>query len=213
MGPPGAGKGTQGARLAERLEIPSLATGDMIRAALKEATPMGEQVRIFYEAGDLVPDDVVLELIAEALDRRENERGFLLDGFPRTVAQADGLAVLLSQRSQRLDAVLSLEVTDEELVDRISGRRVCEVCGHLTHVRKVGSALECPDCDGKLAQRSDDEIKTVRNRLAVYREKTQPLQEYYAKGAVGLTVVDGMGSVDEIQERLLVALCDFRVDQ
>ena len=131
MGPPGAGKGTQGERLAAWLEVPSLATGDMIRMALKEATPMGERVRIFYEAGDLVPDDVVLGLIAEALDRQENAGGFLLDGFPRTVAQADGLAVLLSQRNQRLDAVLSLEVTDEELVDRISGRRICERCNHV----------------------------------------------------------------------------------
>ena len=212
MGPPGAGKGTQGERLAAWLEVPSLATGDMIRTALKEATPMGERVRVFYEAGDLVPDDVVLGLIAEALDRRENAGGFLLDGFPRTVAQADGLAVLLAQRSQRLDAVLSLEVTDEELVDRISGRRVCETCNHVTHVRKVGSALECPDCEGKLVQRSDDEISTVRNRLAVYREKTQPLQEYYAKDTVGLTAVDGMGFIDEIQERLLVALRDLGVN-
>ena len=173
---------------------------------------MGERVRVFYEAGDLVPDDVVLGLIAEALDRRENAGGFLLDGFPRTVAQADGLAVLLAQRSQRLDAVLSLEVTDEELVDRISGRRVCETCNHVTHVRKVGSALECPDCEGKLVQRSDDEISTVRNRLAVYREKTEPLQEYYAKDTVGLTAVDGMGFIDEIQERLLVALRDLGVN-
>ena len=212
MGPPGAGKGTQGERLAAWLEVPSLATGDMIRMALKEATPMGERVRIFYEAGDLVPDDVVLGLIAEALDRQENAGGFLLDGFPRTVAQADGLAVLLSQRNQRLDAVLSLEVTDEELVDRISGRRVCERCNHVTHVRKVGSVLECPDCEGQLVQRSDDETATVRNRLAVYREKTQPLQEYYAKDAVGLTAVDGMGSIDEIQERLLAALRDLRVN-
>ncbi len=212
MGPPGAGKGTQGERLAAWLEVPSLVTGDMIRTALKEATPMGERVRVFYEAGDLVPDDVVLGLIAEALDRRENAGGFLLDGFPRTVAQADGLAVLLAQRSQRLDAVLSLEVTDEELVDRISGRRVCETCNHVTHVRKVGSALECPDCEGKLVQRSDDEISTVRNRLAVYREKTEPLQEYYAKDTVGLTAVDGMGFIDEIQERLLVALRDLGVN-
>jgi adenylate kinase len=212
MGPPGAGKGTQGEQLSARLEVPPLATGDMIRAALKEGTPMGERVRVFYEAGDLVPDDVVLGLIAEALDRPEHAGGFLLDGFPRTVTQADGLALLLSQRSQRLDAVLSLEVTDEELVDRISGRRVCEACSHVTHVRKVGSALDCLDCGGKLVQRSDDEVETVRNRLAVYREKTQPLQEYYAKDTVGLTAVDGMGSVDEIQERLFVALRDLGVN-
>ena len=206
MGPPGAGKGTQGDRLAAQFRIPRLATGDMIRAALKAGTPVGERLRVFYEAGDLVPDEVVLGLIAEALNRPESAGGFVLDGFPRTVAQADGLAVLLSERGQRLDAVLSLEVADEELVQRISGRRVCEACGHVTHVRQIGANRACPGCGSELVQRSDDEVETVRNRLAVHREKTQPLQEYYAKDTVGLTAINGMGSVDEIQERLLAVL-------
>ena len=206
MGPPGAGKGTQGELLAQRFGVPRLSTGDMIRAALKEGTPLGERVRSFYEAGDLVPDEVVLDLIAEAFARRESAGGFVLDGFPRTVPQADGLALLLAERELALDAVLSLEVPDEELVERISGRRVCEACGHVAHVRTVGETQGCPDCGTELIQRSDDQAETVRNRLAVYREQTEPLLAYYAKSAVGLTAVDGTGTVDEVQDQLLASL-------
>ena len=212
LGFPGSGKGTQAKMMAEKYRVPQISTGDILRAAVADKTEIGKKVAAVMAAGKLVSDDIVIDAVTDRLRGTESRRGFVLDGFPRTVAQADGLAVLLAQRSQRLDAVLSLEVTDEELVDRISGRRVCETCNHVTHVRKVGSALECPDCEGKLVQRSDDEIATVRNRLAVYREKTQPLQEYYAKDTVGLTAVDGMGFIDEIQERLLVALRDLGVN-
>lgn len=166
---------------------------------------MGEQVRVYYEAGDLVPDEVVLGLIDEAFDQPESAGGFLLDGFPRTVPQADGLGELLVTRDLTLDAVLSLEVPDEELVERISGRRVCEACGHVTHVRVIGDETKCPECESRLIQRSDDEAETVRNRLAVYREQTEPLLDYYAR-KVGLTAVDGMGGVEQIQERLVEVL-------
>ncbi len=206
MGPPGAGKGTQGELLAARFGIPRLSTGDMIRAALKAGTPLGERVRVFYEAGDLVPDEVVLGLIAEAFESPEAAAGFLLDGFPRTVPQANGLAVLLAERGLDLEAVLSLEVPDEELVARMSGRRVCPACGHVTHTRTAGDALRCPDCGSELIQRSDDQAETVRNRLAVYREQTEPLLAYYARSEAGLTAVDGTGTVDDIQELLLAAL-------
>ena len=213
MGPPGAGKGTQGELLAERFGIPRLSTGDMIRAALKAGTPMGEQVRVYYEAGDLVPDDVVLGLIAEALDDASTARGFLLDGFPRTTAQADGLGSLLTDRELRLDAVLSLEVPDEELVERISGRRVCETCGHVTHARVVGDAVECPECGAALIQRSDDLPETVRNRLMVYRDQTEPLLDYYARSEAGLTAVEGLGTVEEIRDRLIAAPSSHRGPQ
>ncbi|MCG8469181.1 MAG: adenylate kinase [Gemmatimonadetes bacterium] len=204
MGPPGAGKGTQGELLAEHFGIPRLSTGDMIRAALDEGSPLGERVREFYDAGRLVPDDVVLDLVAAAFDRPEAERGFLLDGFPRTVAQADGLGALLDARELALDAVLSLEVPDEEVVDRITGRRVCSSCGHVTHVRAVEAGTACPECGGELSQRSDDAPETVRTRLAVYREETEPLLAYYAK-QVGLTAVEGVGTVEEIQGNLRAA--------
>lgn len=205
MGPPGAGKGTQGERLAEAFGIPRLSTGDMIRAALKAGTELGEQVREYYEAGKLVPDEVVLGLIAEAFDEPRSENGFLLDGFPRTVPQADGLGDLLRERDLTLDAVLSLEVPDEELVERISGRRVCSNCESVTHLSALGDSGECPECGGKLIQRSDDQAETVRTRLAVYRDETEPLLAYYAK-AVGLTSVVGTGAVDDIQASLVSAL-------
>lgn len=212
MGPPGAGKGTQGERLAEAFGIPRLSTGDMIRAALKAGTELGEQVREFYDAGKLVPDEVVLGLIAEAFDEPRSENGFLLDGFPRTVPQADGLGDLLGARGLTLDAVLSLEVPDEELVARISGRRVCSNCESVTHIGAVGDngvalgdSKECPECGGELIQRSDDQAETVRTRLAVYRDETEPLLAYYAK-SVGLTSVVGTGAVDDIQASLVAAL-------
>ena len=207
MGPPGAGKGTQGDRLSERFGIPRLSTGDMIRDALKEGSDLGDRVRVYYEAGKLVPDEIVLDLIGDALERPESAAGFLLDGFPRTTPQADGLGALLARRNESLDAVLSLEVPDEELIERISGRRVCESCGHVTHVREVGEdETSCPACEGPLVQRADDEEETVRTRLRVYREQTEPLLEYYASREPGLTAVDGTGSVDEVTERLLASL-------
>lgn len=207
MGPPGVGKGTQGELLAERFGVPRLSTGDMIRASLKAGTPLGERVRAFYEAGDLVPDEVVLGLVAEAFDGPTASRGFVLDGFPRTVPQADGLGELLAARGIELDAVLSLEAPEEELVDRISGRRVCGACGLVTHVRVVGEAADCLDCGAALAQRSDDRAETVRNRLAVYGARTEPLLDYYARSEAGLTAVDGTGTLEAVRDRLLELLC------
>ncbi len=206
MGPPGVGKGTQGEFLAERLGVPRLSTGDMIRAALQAGIPLGERVRVYYEAGELVPDEVVLGLIAEAFDGSEASGGFVLDGFPRTVSQADGLGELLAGRGLELDAVLSLEAPEEELVDRISGRRVCGSCGLVTHVHAVGEDAACPDCGAALVQRSDDRAETVRNRLAVYRAQTEPLLAYYARSATGLTAVDGTGTPDAVRDRLFETL-------
>ncbi len=206
MGPPGVGKGTQGELLAERFGVPRLSTGDMIRAALKAGTPLGERVRVYYEAGELVPDEVVLGLIAEAFDGPQASGGFVLDGFPRTVPQADGLGELLVGRGIELDAVLSLEAPEEELVARISGRRVCGACGHVTHVRVAGEDAACPDCGASLVQRSDDRAETVRNRLAVYRAQTEPLLAYYAQSETGLTAVDGTGTLEAVRDRLLETL-------
>lgn len=206
MGPPGVGKGTQGEFLAERFGVPRLSTGDMIRAALEAGTPLGERVRAYYEAGELVPDEVVLGLVAEAFDGSEASGGFVLDGFPRTVPQADGLGELLAARGIGLDAVLSLEAPERELVDRISGRRVCGTCGLVTHVRAAGKTAACPDCEDVLVQRSDDRAETVRNRLAVYRAQTEPLLAYYARSETGLTAVDGTGTLEAVRDRLFETL-------
>lgn len=206
MGPPGAGKGTQGERLARRLGVPRLSTGDMLRDARKAGTELGREAGRYMDAGDLVPDGVILGIVDEALGAPEARRGFLFDGFPRTVAQAEGLDELLERRSERLDAVLSLEVPDEEIVTRLSGRRVCEGCGAVTHVATVGDAEECERCGGRLVQRSDDRPETVRRRLAVYREQTEPVLAHYAASEPGLTAVDGTGSVDDVFARLVAAL-------
>ena len=206
MGPPGAGKGTQGDRIANELNIPRLSTGDMLREARKAGTPLGREAQRYMDAGELVPDDVILGIVGEALDAPDAARGFLFDGFPRTVAQAEGLADLLKGKGVALDAVLSLDVPDEELIERISGRRVCEARGHVTHTRVVGDSTRCPDCGGALVHRTDDLPDTVARRLGVYREQTEPVLEHYAAGETGLTVVDGLGHPDDVADRLAAAL-------
>jgi adenylate kinase len=180
----------------------------MLREARKAASPLGREAQGYMDSGELVPDDVILGLVEEALATPAAVGGFLFDGFPRTVAQADGLSALLGRRSSDLDAVVTLDVPDEELVARISGRRVCGACGHVTHLIEIGDDTECAVCGGRLIQRSDDSEATVRRRLDVYREQTEPLLEYYARSPIGLTVVDGTGSVDEITESLLAVLAD-----
>jgi len=158
------------------------------------------------DAGELVSDDVIMEIVAEALEAPAAAGGFVFDGFPRTLAQADGLAELLETRGNHLDAVLSLDVPDDELIARISGRRVCEAGGHVTHTRAIGDATRCPECGGTLFLRTDDEPDTVRRRLAVYREQTEPLLDYYARGETGLTVIDGSGAPDVVTARIDEAL-------
>jgi adenylate kinase len=206
MGPPGAGKGTQGDRIAAALDIPRLSTGDMLREARRENTPLGQKAQRFMDAGELVPDDVILGIVGDALEGSTAAKGFLFDGFPRTVAQAEGLAALLEDKGIELDDVLTLDVPDEELVDRISGRRVCESAGHVTHTRAVGDSMVCPECGGALVHRTDDLPETVGRRLGVYREQTEPVLHFYASSEVGLTLVDGLGHPDDVAARLDEAL-------
>lgn len=195
---------------AERHGVPRLSTGDMLREVRKVGSEVGLAAQRTMDSGDLVSDDVILGIVAHALDTTVAARGFLFDGFPRTVAQADGLAALLEERGDRLDAVVSLDVPDAELIARISGRRVCEEEGHVTHVRSVGESTECPRCGGRLIQRTDDEPDTVRRRLDVYREQTTPVLEYYARSDTGLTVIDGMGDLDAVAARLEEVLASAR---
>lgn len=205
MGPPGAGKGTQGDRLAGRFGIPRLSTGDMLREARKAGTELGREAQRFMDAGDLVPDDVILGIVRDALAAPSASAGFLFDGFPRTTHQAEQLDAVLDARGEAIDAVLSLDVPDDEIVERISGRRVCAACGHVTHTSTVGDETGCPECSAELIQREDDRAETVLRRLAVYRELTAPVLDHYAR-TVGLTAVDGTGSLDEITDRLLAAV-------
>lgn len=207
LGPPGAGKGTQAKMLTDRFGIPQISTGDILRAAVKEGTPMGLKARSFMDAGGLVPDEVVVGIVRERLQKGDCAAGFILDGFPRTVAQADALKETLRQLGKDLDAVISLEVDVEALVERLTGRRTCKDCGRGYHVKfdppKVAGT--CDACGGTLVQRDDDREETIRKRLEVYHQQTAPLAAYYRNDSL-LTSVDGMRGIDTVQQQILSAL-------
>jgi adenylate kinase len=207
LGPPGAGKGTQAKMLTDRFGIPQISTGDILRSAVKEGTPMGVKAKAFMDAGGLVPDEVVVGIVRERLQRGDCAGGFILDGFPRTVAQADALKETLQQLGKNLDAVISLDVDVEALVERLTGRRTCKACGRGYHVKfdppKVAGT--CDICGGELIQRDDDKEETIRKRLEVYHQQTAPLVAYYRTDSL-LTSVDGMREIDTVQQQILSAL-------
>nr|WP_207732320.1 adenylate kinase [Heliobacterium chlorum] len=185
MGPPGAGKGTQAELLVKHFAIPHISTGDMFRAAIKNGTELGQKAKAYMDAGQLVPDEVTIGIVRERLAQDDCQQGFLLDGFPRTVPQADALDETLKQLTMNLDAVIDIQVTHEKLIERLTGRRICRQCGATYHVVFNPPAAEskCDKCGGELYQRSDDSRETAENRLDVYNKQTQPLIDYYqAKG-------------------------------
>lgn len=194
LGPPGAGKGTQASLIAKEYGVPHISTGDMLREAVKRGTELGRQAESFMTKGELVPDDVVIGIVAECLRQPEYEKGFMLDGFPRTVAQAEALDKALSRSGDSLDAVLSFETPDEELVRRLSRRRVCGSCG-ATYGAIDGDT--CRKCAGELIIRADDQPEAIERRLQVYRAQTEPLIDYYV-GAGILIRIAATGSVEEI---------------
>lgn len=204
LGPPGVGKGTQGSLLADRLAWEHIATGDVLRAARREGTELGKKAQTYMDAGDLVPDSLMIELVRERLARLPGDRGVVFDGFPRTVAQADGLEDALRGIGRSVDGVLLLEAPDDVLVKRISGRRSCSQCGRVYNVHFDPPNTEgvCDECGTRLDHRKDDAPETVRHRLAVYREQTQPLVDHYERAAGGILRVDGIGSPDEVQDRI-----------
>jgi len=207
LGPPGAGKGTQAAMLVEKFGIPQISTGDMLRAAVREQTPMGVKAKEFMDAGGLVPDEVVIGIVRERLQQSDCEAGFILDGFPRTVPQADALKQTLIDLGKPLDAAISLEVNIDALVERLTGRRTCGQCGKGFHLKFDPPAADgrCTACRGELVQRADDQEETIRNRMAVYQELTSPLVEYY-RGEGLLTTVDGMLEIATVQREIVAAL-------
>ena len=194
FGPPGAGKGTQGEIICETLKIPTISTGAMIRAAIKDGTELGKQASELIKSGALVPDEVVVGIVKERLANPDCANGFILDGFPRTIPQAEAL----DQLGVHIDCVLSLEVSDETIVERMSGRRSCPGCGATYHVKYKPSAdgKTCDSCGTELTLRADDKPETVLNRLQVYHTETEPLKDYYAKKNLLKTVV-GQASVDD----------------
>ena len=207
LGPPGAGKGTQAKMLLEKLEIPQISTGDILRAAVKEGTPMGLEAKSYMDSGGLVPDSVVIGIIRDRIQDEDCRKGYILDGFPRTIAQAEALDTMLSELGSGIDAVVSLQADEEELVRRLTGRRTCRACGFGFHVMFKPPKTEgvCDECGGELYQRDDDQETAIRERLSVYGQQTQPLIDYY-RGKGSLKEVDGLGDIGEIQGRILGAV-------
>lgn len=204
LGPPGAGKGTQGERLAASLGVPKIATGDVLRAAVRQGTPLGLQAKAAMDRGDLVPDQVILGIMKDALAAPEAAGGAVLDGVVRTVPQAEGLARVTAELDRRVDAVLLFEVSDDELVRRLGGRTVCETCQTPYTGREPGE--RCDRDGGVLVRRKDDEPEAIRHRLAVYQEQTAPVVAWYRASTTPIISIDAVGAPDEVEARMLAAL-------
>lgn len=207
MGPPGAGKGTQAEKLVELYQIPHISTGDMFRKAQKEGTELGLKAKSYMDQGQLVPDEVTVEIVKERLAEDDCKDGFLLDGFPRTVQQADALDGILVELGMALDRVVNIEVDKAFLVDRLTGRRVCRTCGATFHVTNKAPKVEgvCDKCGGELYQRNDDKVETVSNRLDVYAAQTAPLIEYYQSKGI-MSSIDGSKSMEDVLADIRTAL-------
>lgn len=191
LGPPGAGKGTQAKKISEYYSLPHISTGDILRENINNNTDLGKKAKAYMERGELVPDDILIKIIRDRLSKPDCSEGFLLDGYPRTLPQADALTKILTELNKKLGAVLNIEVRDEELIERLSGRRMC-ACGASYHVRFNPPEKEgvCDMCKGTLYQRADDKAEAIKNRLIVYKKQTQPLIEYYSKKGL-LRTIDG----------------------
>jgi adenylate kinase len=207
MGGPGAGKGTQASPLVERFGMPHISTGDMFRAAIKNGTEQGLKAKTFMDAGGLVPDEVTIGIVAERLAQPDCKDGFLLDGFPRTLAQGTALAEILDRLGMKLDGVINIEVAEDVLIPRLTGRRICRQCGESFHMvfnqpKKEGV---CDKCAGELYQRSDDNVETAKNRLLTYNNQTQPLIDFYQKQGLLITINGGQ-AIEQVFADILKAL-------
>ena len=211
VGPPGAGKGTQAEFIAAHFDIPKISTGDIFRANVSGGTELGRQAKKFMDAGDLVPDEVTNAMVRDRIAEDDAKDGFLLDGFPRNVAQADELDDMLSSLDVQISVALDLDIDHDEVVRRLSGRRTCKKCGHVWHLEydKPKVADVCDRCGGQLYQRDDDKPDTVRHRLEVYSAQTAPLIEFYRKRNQ-LVAIDALGTVEDVTERAIDALTPYR---
>ena len=207
LGPPGAGKGTQAAKIVEKYKIPHISTGDIFRANIKQGTELGKKAQEYMNKGELVPDSLVVEIATDRLTKDDCKNGFLLDGFPRTVYQAEKLDEFLAGRGSKIDKVIDIAVDKEELMSRLTGRRVCKACGASYHVVNVPPKKEgvCDVCGGPLIQRDDDNAETVANRIEVYEAQTMPLIEYYEK-AGNIAHIDGATGLDNVFADIVKAL-------
>jgi adenylate kinase len=207
MGPPGAGKGTQAAELVKAFQIPHISTGDMFRAAIKEGTEMGKQAKSYIDKGQLVPDEVTIGIVRDRLGQDDCKKGFILDGFPRTVEQADALTGILRDLGLSLTRVLNINVPASDLIERAVGRRICKKCGATYHTKFNPPKKEgiCDECGSELFQRADDNAETMKNRLSVYEASTKPLIDYYKKAGL-YTEVDGRQAIDKVTADLIKVL-------
>ncbi len=214
LGPPGSGKGTQGERLQEDFRLPYYATGDILREAVREETEIGQQAKEYMDRGDLVPDEVIIGVIVERVNSTEAQDGFILDGFPRTVPQAEALGEAMSDLSRSLSAAVLIDVPDEEVVRRLSGRRICAKKGHVFHVDFDPPKNEdvCDVCGARLLIRDDDKPEVVRHRVATYHEKTSPLESYYEREGI-LRRVDGALPPDEVSDRIRALLATLKMEE
>ncbi len=203
LGGPGAGKGTQAKLIVEKYKIPQISTGDMLREAVKQGTELGKKAKEYMDKGELVPDEIVIGIVKERLKQPDCDRGFILDGFPRTIAQAEALDKILDEIGKKIDAVINIQVPEEEIVKRIVNRRTCKNCGAIYHLiySPPKEPNKCDKCGGELYQRDDDKEETVRERLRVYREQTEPLIEYYQKKGI-LYNVDGTKDINGVFEEI-----------
>jgi adenylate kinase len=213
LGPPGAGKGTQAARLVQDFHIPWASTGDMLRSAVAEGSPLGVKAKEYMDAGNLVPDELIVDLIVERVNQSDCADGFLLDGYPRTIPQADALAEALDKLGRTVTSALLIELDDEEVVRRLSGRRVCVQSGHGYHLEVDPPKHEgiCDQDGSRLIQRDDDNEEVIRNRLSVYHEQTQPLADYYEDRGL-LRRFDGSRDQTEVHDRIRAALATLRLE-
>jgi adenylate kinase len=207
IGPPGAGKGTQAKRMIDRLGVPQISTGDMFRAAVKDGTPMGIKAKEYMDKGALVPDEVVIGVVDERFGKPDAKQGFILDGFPRTIEQAKALDGLLDKLGISLDHVVVIEVPDDFLVERLTGRRTCKGCGYMHHIEFDPPKTEgvCDKCGGELYQRDDDQEATIRERLTTYHAQTSPLIDYYSKKGI-VRKIEGTGSMKDVQGAIKAAI-------
>ena len=198
LGAPGAGKGTQAERISKKYQIPHISTGDILRSNIKDGTELGMKAKSYMDAGGLVPDELVIRLVVERLAQADAVNGYVFDGFPRTLNQAEALDEALKEQGDKIDVVIDVDAQDEAIIRRLSGRRVCGDCSSTYHVVNIPTKVEniCDDCDGELKIRADDEPETIKKRLAVYHKETRPLIDYYKKAGI-LKTVDGMKGIEK----------------
>ena len=209
LGPPGAGKGTQAKKIQEHYKFPHISTGDILRENINNNTSLGLKAKSYMSRGELVPDELLITIIKDRLAKKDCQNGFMLDGYPRTIPQADALQMILTESGEMIDAVLNISVDDEELINRLSGRRMCK-CGASYHIlfNPPAQADVCNLCEGKLYQREDDKPETIRNRLNVYKKQTQPLINYYANKKI-LKTIDGSKDIQQIFEEIKKVLDEY----